>query len=141
MVAVLELVQIHAFVFHRAPQPLDEDIVHPAPLVVHGVFDPDGLKRARELEARELRPLIGVEDLGPTETRKRLLQRGHSEIRIHRVRQPPAQHTPTVPVHHLEKIHETSMHGIKVISEYLTLSGLSISKPSENRVYLVLHIL
>src|SRR5277367_80108 len=37
--AGLERVQEHAFVFERAPQPFDEDVVHPASAPVHR--DPD----------------------------------------------------------------------------------------------------
>jgi len=37
--AVLEAMQIDAFVFERAPEPFDEDVVHPPPLAVNEMLD------------------------------------------------------------------------------------------------------
>lgn len=71
--AVGQLVQMHRLVFERPPQPFDEDIVHaPAP-AIHGDGDLGVLEGVRELEAGELAPLVGVEDVGLAISGQRLV--------------------------------------------------------------------
>src|SRR5436190_18096136 len=53
-------------VFEAAPQPLDEDVIHTAPLPVHADRDSVVLQSASEVVAGELAALVGIEDLGPT---------------------------------------------------------------------------
>lgn len=67
MEAVGELVQMARFVLERAPQLLDEDIVHAAAAAVHGDRHLGILEPAGEIEAGELTALVGVEDLRPAE--------------------------------------------------------------------------
>ena len=63
--AVRELVQVDGLVFERAPEALDEDVVHaPAP-AVHGDGDAGVFEGGGELEAGELAALVGIEDLRP----------------------------------------------------------------------------
>ena len=62
---VLEVVQVDTLVLERAPEALDEDVVHPPALAVHrypyrGLFEYLG-----EVLAGELAPLVGIEDLRP----------------------------------------------------------------------------
>src|SRR5437660_9749288 len=65
LTASLECIEEDAFIFQRSPQPLDEDIVHPAATAVHR--DVGIPQSVRERKARELRALIRVEDLGLAE--------------------------------------------------------------------------
>ena len=51
LAARLEGVEEDALVFERSPQPLDEDVVHPAPAPVHGDADAGVAQRGREGEA------------------------------------------------------------------------------------------
>ncbi len=61
--AVRQLVQVDRFIFERAPQPLDEDVVHAAAPTVHGDRHIRVLEDTGEVEAGELAALVGVEDL------------------------------------------------------------------------------
>ena len=81
------------FVFEAAPQSLDEDVVHAAPLAVHADGDIMGLQSAGEAVAGELATLVGIEDLGPAVLRERFLERVDTELGAKRVRQ-----SATVPV-------------------------------------------
>jgi len=58
--AIARLVRIDRLVFERAPQPLDEDVVHAAAPSIHGDGDPGVLEHGREVEAGELAALIGI---------------------------------------------------------------------------------
>src|SRR5277367_1790792 len=53
--------EMNLLIFDRAPQPLDEDVVHEAAASVHRNRDPGGLQLAGERGAGELRALVGVE--------------------------------------------------------------------------------
>ena len=52
--AIRQLVQIDRLVFERAPQPLDEDVVHAAAPAVHRDGDRRRLEHTGEVEAGEL---------------------------------------------------------------------------------------
>ena len=106
----LEGVEEDAFVFEAAPQPLNEDIVHPAAAAVHGDADAGVLQRRREGKAGELAPLIRVEDVGLAVAGNRLFKRCDAEVGIHRVRQPPGQHLATEPVHDGDEVKEAAPH-------------------------------
>ena len=54
--------QIHLFIFHRPPEPFNEDIVAPATLAVHADSDAVFLQHACKFGAGELAALIGIED-------------------------------------------------------------------------------
>src|SRR5271155_6021890 len=73
-------VEVDLLVFKAAPQPLDEDVVHAAPLAIHADRDPIAFQGAGEVVAGELATLIGIEDLGLTVAGKRLLERLDTEI-------------------------------------------------------------
>ena len=64
MSAFVKLVQIHAFVFHYAPQALDEDGVHAAPLAVHGEVNACMLQCLRKIQTCKLTTLVCIEYLG-----------------------------------------------------------------------------
>ncbi len=89
--AIGEFVQMDRLVFERAPQPLDEDVVHAAAAAVHGDCHFGILEPAGEVEAGELAALVGIEDLRPAAGVARLIQGLDAEPGIHGVRQPPGQ--------------------------------------------------
>jgi hypothetical protein len=60
--SILEVVQIDTLVFERAPETLDEDVVHPSALAVHRDRYPGLLENLSELPTRKLAALVGVED-------------------------------------------------------------------------------
>src|SRR5439155_801662 len=82
----LESMEIDAFVFERSPQPFDEHIVHPAAFAAHRDADTVALQHLGEGEARELRALVGVEDLRPAIAGDRFFQRRDAEVGVHGVR-------------------------------------------------------
>jgi hypothetical protein len=72
--AGLEGVQMDAFVLHRPPEPLGEDIVHPASPTVHAYLDLDCSQHTGEGIGGEVATLMGIADIGLAETGQRLLQ-------------------------------------------------------------------
>ena len=72
--AGLERVQIDAFVLYRPPEPLDEDIVHPAFPAVHAYLDLGCSQYTDEGIAGEVAALTAIADIGLAETGQRLLQ-------------------------------------------------------------------
>src|ERR1700680_5061208 len=62
--------EVHAFVFHAAPQAFDEHIVPPCAAPVHGELAAAGEHGLGELLGRELAALIGVDDRGPPKRAK-----------------------------------------------------------------------
>src|SRR5664280_3034512 len=87
----------HLLIFDAAPQPFDEDVVDPAALAVHTDRDAGVLQDLDPLVARELRSLIGVEDLRPSKPRHRLLERFDAEVGRQRVREPCLLYTSPSP--------------------------------------------
>src|SRR5438552_2473505 len=69
--AIAVALEIDVLMLQRAPQPLDEDIVHPPAAAVHRDLDASLSERASEGRAGELAALVGVEDLRLAETRQR----------------------------------------------------------------------
>ena len=72
--AVGQFVQVNRLVLERAPQSLNEDVVHAPAAPVHGDRDPGLLEATGDLEAGELAALVGVEDLRPAGGVERLIQ-------------------------------------------------------------------
>lgn len=105
-----DLVQASRFVFERAPQPLDEDVVHAPAAAVDRDADPVRLQAAREDHAGELAALVGVDDRRRAAARQGLLRRFRTEAHIQRVRQPPSQHVAARPVHGRHRIEEAAAH-------------------------------
>ena len=71
----LPSVQLDALVFQGAPQPLDEDVVQEAAFPVHRYAHAGSTQPVRPGEGRELRPLIGIHDLGRAELVDGFVQR------------------------------------------------------------------
>ncbi len=107
----LPSVQINAFILQRPPEALDEDVVHAATFAVHRYPAPNPFQPVGPGKGRELRPLIGVHDLGRAELVDRLIQRFDAEVSLKRVRYTPGQHFAGVPVHYGHEIKEAAPHG------------------------------
>ena len=103
--AVGKVVQIH-----RAPQPLDEDVVHATAPAVHRDSDTGRPQAPGEGEAGELAALIGIENLRLAMASQRLIERLDAKVRVQGVRQPPSQHMPTRPIHDRHQVKEASAH-------------------------------
>ena len=91
-------VQIHLLVFDASPEAFHEYVVSPAPFSVHADLDAVVCQKPRELLARKLAPLIGIEDLRWTIAAHGVLHRIETEIGRQRVGEPPRQHPATGPV-------------------------------------------
>ncbi len=100
------VVQVNLFVLERTPQPFHEDVVKSPAAAIHG--DPDLLVQEpfRESLARELAPLVAVEDPGFAESQG-FLQRFQAETRVQGVGQLPGQDVAAVPVHDRHQVEET----------------------------------
>ena len=94
--------QVDAFVFQAAPEPFDEDVVHPTPPTVHRDAHGSRLQYAGEARRGELAALVRVEDVRAAIP----CQRFNAERDIHGVRYPPGQHLPRRPVHHRNQVGE-----------------------------------
>src|SRR6516165_3169116 len=81
--------QIDLLVFDAAPQPFDEDVVAPGALAVHADGDAVLDQHTGEGRTRELRTLVGVEDLRLAVASKSVLQRLDAECRLHCYRDAP----------------------------------------------------
>ena len=72
--------QIDLFVLDRSPEPLDEYVVAPGALAVHADLNAVPLEHGDERPIGELRALIGIEYLGVSEVRDRLLDGVDAEV-------------------------------------------------------------
>src|SRR5690554_8033653 len=88
---VAKRIEVNAFVLERAPQPLDEHVIHPLTFTIHRDADAVSFQNVRPLPARELTALVCVEDLRTPVALERLLQRLDAERRVLRRRQPPGE--------------------------------------------------
>src|SRR5439155_25818515 len=102
--------EIDLFVFDRAPEPLDEDVVAPGALAIHADRDRVLDQQAGELGAGELAALVGVEDLRPAVFGERLLDRLEAELDFHRDREPPSLDPAAEPVDHGGKVDEAARY-------------------------------
>src|SRR5674476_1549881 len=75
--------EINLLVFNAAPQPLDKDIVPPSSFAVHADCNAVVGEHASEGRARELRTLIGIEDVRLAMMSQGILQRLDAERRFH----------------------------------------------------------
>jgi len=102
-------VHINLFVFDALPEAFHEHGVAPEACAVNA--DPNAVlfQSTRELQARELAPLVGVED-----SRCAIDGQGFLDCRSagsrQRVGQPPRQHPATGPVHDRTQIQEAAVH-------------------------------
>jgi len=68
-------------------------------------------QESHELQARELAPLIGIEDLGRAIAADGVLHGVETELGRQRVGESPHQDSATGPVEHREEIHKAPVHG------------------------------
>jgi hypothetical protein len=123
----------------RAPQPLDEYVVHPAPAAVHRDAYAGGCQRAGEGGAGELAALVGVEDVRLAEARQGLLQRRDAERAVHGVGQPPGEHRPARPIHDRHEIKEAAAdRDVGDVRAPDLVRSIDGETAQEVRVYLVL---
>ena len=92
------------------PQALNENIVAPAALAVHGYLDVVVVEYRRERQAGELATLIRVENLGLAVTRERFLQGVDAEVRRQRIREPPGEELAARPVDDRHQVHKAPGH-------------------------------
>src|SRR5476649_1179873 len=83
--------QVDLLVFDRSPQPLDENVVAPGAATIHADRNRVLQQQPRERGAGELAALVGVENLRPPVSDKRLFYRFEAEMHFHRDRQSPRQ--------------------------------------------------
>ena len=101
---------VHLLILDAPPQPLDEHVVSSTSLPVHA--DPDSVffEQAGESLARELAPLIRVEDLRGAVALQGFFNRLHAKSGVHRDRYPPGQRLTAAPVHHNGKVYKPPGH-------------------------------
>lgn len=95
----LVVLGIHVFVLQGSPEPFGEDVVHAPASSVHADENGGIQQHLREVAARKLRPLVGVEDLRGAQ-RQGALQRPDAEVGLEAGREFPGEHVARVPVHH-----------------------------------------
>src|SRR3954462_352685 len=108
--AGLECMEVYTLVFQTAPQPLNEDIIHPSSPPVHRNAHTRLPQNASKPWRGELAALVGVEDLRAADPPQSPRQRLNAEVRVHRIRDPPSQHLPRGPVHHRNQIEKAAPH-------------------------------
>jgi len=84
--------------------------VDPSALAVHADGDAVRGRGVGEVGISELRPLVGVEDCRSAAAGQRLLQGGHTEAGVHRVRRPLRQHLARERVDDRHQIAEAAGH-------------------------------
>lgn len=90
LVDILVRPQVNAFVFDRAPKPLDEHVVQPPAFAVHAHLSPGILEGFYPRPAGKLRALVRVEDFRGSSCRiKGFAQGGQTERAIKRIGQLP----------------------------------------------------
>lgn len=83
--AGLEGMQIDAFIFQGKPQPLNHDVVPPAPFAVHGDAHVSLFQDIGERIAVELAAVVGIKDLWLTQAGQGFFELIHAEVGIHGV--------------------------------------------------------
>ncbi len=95
-------VKIDLLVCDALPESFNKHVVPPTSFPVHADLHAVVCQEPRELQAGELAPLIGSEDLGWVLAAHGALNRIEPEIGRQRVGQPPRQHSTTRPVEETE---------------------------------------
>src|SRR5260370_8198108 len=93
------IVQIHIFVLHAPPQPLDEHVVQRPAFAVHADAHSRRLQPAREHSACELGSLIRIENLR-LPSLQRFVQNLHPTTALPPLRHPPPTLPPPQPPPH-----------------------------------------
>jgi hypothetical protein len=93
-----EVAGIDQFVFERAPQSFDENVVESSTTTIHADRDAALLKRCEELRRGKLRALVGVSDFGLAKAESGV-ERGHAEAGLQGVGEFPTEHESAEPIH------------------------------------------
>lgn len=104
-------VQVDFLVLHRAPQPLDHDIVAPGAAAVHADGNLFSHQNTGEGLAGELAALVRIENLRFAIARQSFLERFHAKVGLQRDRDPVAEDLAAEPVNDSDKIDEALGHG------------------------------
>ena len=110
LAAGLEGVYVDALILQRPPQPLDENVVHPATAAIHRNLDASLHQQLGKPQTGELAALISIEYLRPAMQCQGFFQCFSTEFCIHGIRWPPRQHLPAGPVHHRNQIQKAPPH-------------------------------
>lgn len=102
--------QVHRVIVQGPPEPLHEHVIDPAALAVHADPDIGCLELIGEGCARELDPLISVEDLRGSIAIEGLLQGFYAELGVQGIGETPGEHLAAVPVHDGQPVQEPSCH-------------------------------
>jgi len=102
-------VKINFFILDRSPEPFDEDVVTPAALPIHAQLRGDFVERLDECAARELRALIGVEDLWATVLGQCRFKCSDAEVRREAGRDRPRENLVHCPIENREEISSISL--------------------------------
>src|SRR5213083_931886 len=100
----LVILEIDLLVLDAAPQSLDKNIVQGPTASIHADPDLQLLEPTCEHHTRELRALVGVDDLWPPLRLQRPIERRQAKARLHTYRQLPGQHISAVPVDHSHEV-------------------------------------
>ncbi len=95
----------------RPPQPLDEDVVHPAAPAIHGDLDSRCCQRTSESRRGELRALIRIEDFRFAKASQSILKCREAERRVHCIRNAPSQNRAARPIDDRDEIEKASSYG------------------------------
>ena len=104
-----EVAGIDQFVFERAPQPFDKDIVEGSTTAIHADRDATLLERSQEFGGGELRAVVGVPNFGLTEAECGL-ERRQTEAGLQGVGEFPAEHEAAEPIHHRHEVEKAAAH-------------------------------
>ena len=105
------LEEIDLLVFHAPPQPLDEDVVHPAPTSVHADFNAQIQQLSRPLGRGELAALVGVENFRNVPCGlEGVVESFQAKAGFHGVGYRPAKHLARMPVHHRAQVGVATGH-------------------------------
>ena len=103
--------QVDLLVVDGPPEPFHENIVPRGPLAIHADRDLVMFQQLREGQARELRPLIRVGDLGLAVFCQCLRDSLNAKACVARNRELPGQDLPAEPIDDGGKIGEAARHG------------------------------
>ena len=85
------VLEINILILYASPQALDENMIKDSTASIHANPDTGGVQPPGKIQARELRALVAVENIGPSD-RQGPLKRRQTEARIETVRELPTEH-------------------------------------------------
>ena len=107
-------IRVDIFTCQRPTQAFDKDVVQIPGLAVHRDLGLAPLQPVSPVKGRELRPMVGVHDLGRAKLVDGFVQRFEAELGLKRVRDAPGQHLAGEPVHDGHQIKEPLRIGMQL---------------------------